>query len=150
MRRTGLAVVLALLAACSTSAPPASQVGWPAWEPARELPAEPPRADGRPGPDGGSILAPASLPIATGAPYRFSLGHCGLASPVDLDGSFWVALDGVTAAGAPLDLASDSEMINATTGTVIVIDEEARFRTDTGAIIRFARHDGELEFPGCD
>ena len=90
------------------------------------------------------------MPIATGAPYRFSLGHCGLASPVDLDGSFWVALDGMTAAGAPLDLASDSEMINATTGTVIVIDDEARFRTDTGAIIRFARHDGELEFPGCD
>jgi hypothetical protein len=95
-------------------------------------------------------VTPASVPIATGVAYRFSLGHCGLASPVDLDGSFWVALDGVTATGAPLDLESESEMINATSGTVIVIDNEARFRTDSGAIVRFQRHDGEREYPGCD
>ena len=40
-------------------------------------------------------------------------------------------------------------MINATAGVIVVIGDEARFRTESGSVIRFARHDGEKEFPGC-
>ena len=82
--------------------------------------------------------------------YRFSLGHCGLLSPIDVDGSFWDPLDGTTPTGAELDLESDGEMINATGGVIVVIGDEMRFRTDSGSVVRFERHPGEKEFPGCD
>ena len=107
-------------------------------------------AEGRPGEDGGTILAPVSAPIAPATAYRFSLGHCGLASPIDVDGSFWDPLDGVTAGGGRLDLEGDSEMINATAGFFVVIGDDARFRTGSGSVLSLTRQDGEKEFPGCD
>ena len=41
-------------------------------------------------------------------------------------------------------------MINATGGVIVVIGDEMRFRTDSGSVVRFERHAGEKEFPGCD
>ena len=55
-------------------------------------------------------------PIRDGVAYTFSLGHCGLHSPVDVDGSYWDELDGVATNGARIDLDTDGEMINATIG----------------------------------
>ena len=118
-------------------------------EPAGDLPAVAAR-QGRPGPNGGTILLPGSERLTHGFTYAFSLGHCGLASPVDVDGAFWDALDGTDATGAPLDLEADPEMINATAGQIVVLGDELRFRTETGSTVRFARHAGEKEFPGCD
>jgi len=116
---------------------------------AREMPPGGPFVEGRLGPTGGTIFDPSSAPLVDAVVYRFSLGHCGLHSPVDLDGSFWDPLDGVGPNGQPLALETDSEMINATAGVIVVIEDEARFRTESGSVIRFARHDGEKEFPGC-
>ena len=115
----------------------------------REMPPSGPFLDGRIGPTGGTIFGPSSAALEPAVAYRFSLGHCGLHSPVDVDGSFWDAIDGVGPTGQPLDLESDSEMINATAGVIVVIGDEARFRTETGSVIRFARHEGDKEFPGC-
>ena len=108
------------------------------------------REEGRPGPNGGTVFDPISAPIDDEVAYRFDLGHCGLLSPVDLDGSFWDPLDGVTSSGAQLDLAGDPEMINAAAGAIVVIGDEMRFRTALGSVVRFERHEGEKEFPGCD
>lgn len=94
-------------------------------------------------------FGPSSARIEHAVPYTFSLGHCGLLSPVDVDGSFWNPVDGVTPAGQPLDLETDAEMINATAGVIVVIGDEARFRTETGSVIRFTRHEGDKEFPAC-
>ena len=115
----------------------------------REMPPSGPFVDGRIGPTGGTIFDPSSAALEPAIAYRFSLGHCGLHSPVDVDGSFWDAIDGVTPNGRPLDLGNDSEMINATAGVIVVIGDAARFRTDTGSVVRFARHEGDKEFPGC-
>ena len=147
MSRAAWVVALAL-AACSAAVPDLLD-GWPPLEAGRELP---PVAEyhGEPGPQGGTVLEPASVPIEHGVSYRYVLGHCGLASPVDLDGSFWNAVDGTSSAGAPIDLETDPEMINATAGAVAVIGNEAQFRTDSGGLVRFTRHDGVKEFPGCD
>ena len=43
-------------------------------------------------------LEPESAPadIEVGVPVPFTLGHCGLLSPVDLDGSFWEPVSGTT------------------------------------------------------
>jgi hypothetical protein len=142
MRAIVSLVVSVALAACGAS-------GWPEFGTARELP---PVGEyhGRPGPEGGTLLRPASQRVTHEAGYGFSLGHCGLHSPVDVDGSFWEALDGTDASGAPLDLDSDSEMINATAGSIVVVGDELRFQTETGSAVRFSRHAGEKEFPGCD
>ena len=115
----------------------------------RAMPPSGPVVDGRIGPSGGTIFDPSSAALEQAVAYRFSLGHCGLQSPVDVDGSFWDAIGGVAPSGQPLDLGSDSEMINATSGVIVVIGDEARFRTDTGSVIHFARHEGDKEFPGC-
>jgi len=117
---------------------------------ATEMPPGGPFAEGRPGEAGGTILAPVSAPIAPATAYRFSLGHCGLSSPIDVDGSFWDPVDGLDAGGARLDLEGDSEMINATAGFFVVIGDEARFRTESGSVLTLERHDGQKEFPGCD
>jgi hypothetical protein len=31
-----------------------------------------------------------------------------------------------------------------------VIGDEARFRTGSGSVVRFERHESSKEFPGCD
>ncbi len=146
----GAAIVMLLvgLAACGT-ATPGLVGGWPRLEGGRDLPPVG-EYQGVPGPNGGTLLEPASLPIDHGVAFRFALGHCGVLSPVDLDGSFWEAIEGTSAAGAPIGLATDAEMTNQTAGTVAVIGNQARFRTDRGTLVRLERHDGAKEFPGCD
>lgn len=145
------AVVLAVLAlaACSGDATPAGFEGVSIANP-RDLPAAGGQVEGREGPSGGTILQPRSLSIDEAVAHSFSLGHCGLFSPIDVDGSFWDALDGTTENGAALDLETNSEMINATGGVIVVIGDELRFRTESGSVVRFERHAGEKEFPGCD
>ncbi|HEX2882959.1 MAG TPA: hypothetical protein VHQ42_00135 [Candidatus Limnocylindria bacterium] len=142
--------ILLLLPACGAPAPSPADPWTALAGPERPLPPDVERAEGRRGPTGGTILQPSSVPIEHGVAYRFALGHCGLASPVDLDGSFWVAVEGVTAGSEPVDLTTDPEMINATEGVAAVIGDEMRFRTDSGTLVRFSRHLGEREFPGCD
>jgi hypothetical protein len=136
--RVGLLLLALVVGACGVSGGPPG-----------ELPPVGPYA-GRPGPDGGTLLRPASRRVSHGVAYAFSLGHCGLFSPVDVDGAFWDALDGTDASDAPLDLATDAEMVNAISGSIVIDGDELTFRTEGGATVRFARHAGEKEFPGCD
>jgi hypothetical protein len=138
---------MAFLAACASA--PEGFEGIPTTNPL-DLPPAGDFAEGRPGLDGGTLLDPVSQPIDEAVAYRFSLGHCGLFSPVDVDGSFWDAVDGRNPAGDALDLETSGEMINATSGVIVVIGDEMRFRTDPGSVVRFERHAGEKEFPGCD
>ena len=148
-RRSALVVVAVMLAACAAEETPSGFDGVPISNP-RDLPATGGFVVARPGPRGGTLLDPLSGPIEEAVAYRFSLGHCGLLSPIDVDGSFWDALDGTSLTGAELDLASDGEMINATGGVVVIIGDEMRFRTDSGSVVRFERHPGKKEYPGCD
>ncbi len=148
--------VASAMAACATDMAPPPELSRAhtfeniALGQAREMPSGDPFAEGRRGPTGGTVFDPTSAAVVEAVSYRFSLGHCGLLSPVDVDGSFWDTLDGTTAAGRPLDLEHDTEMINQTAGVIAVIGNEARFRTESGAVVRFNRHDGDREFPGCD
>jgi len=148
-RRSALILLALVLAACSADETPSGFEGVPISNP-RDLPATGDFVVARPGPNGGSLLDPLSGPIDEAVAYRLSLGHCGLLSPIDVDGSFWDPLDGTGPSGAELDLDSDGEMINATGGVIVVIGDEMRFRTDSGSVVRFERHPGEKEYPGCD
>jgi hypothetical protein len=147
-----LVLLLAVAAAACAAETPSSTSdpfdGISATDPL-ELPSAGDALEGREGPGGGIIFGPVSAPIRDGVAYRFTLGHCGLQSPVDVDGSFWDAVDGVTRVGDRLDLDKDGEMINATSGVIVVIGDELRFRTESGSVVRFSRHAGEKEFPIC-
>ena len=151
LRALPLLLVVAL-AACSAEAasPEPPSFDTVSTDGARDLPPSGPFVDGRPGARGGMTLEPISTSIEPATAYRFSLGHCGLFSPIDVNGSFWDPVEGRTASGAPLDLDGDPEMINATAGFFVVIGDEARFRTETGTVLELRRHPGEKEFPGCD
>jgi hypothetical protein len=89
--------------------------------------------------------------LVVGTPIEYTLRHCGLWSPVDLDGSLWQPVGGTEASGAPI--ASDEavgELINATPGQfVLLTPETAEFRSDSGTIVAFIRAPGELDYPLC-
>ena len=147
---SALLLVLALAACADEAGPtPTSPFDAVSTDDPRGLPPTREPDAGHAGPNGGIVFVPSSAPLDEEFAYLFSLGHCGLMSPVDLDGSFWDAVDGTTAGGEALDLETDVEMINATPGVIVVIGDEARFRTESGSLVRFERHDGEKEFPGC-
>ena len=156
MRRTVLAALcalLAVLAGCADASAPA-----PTPDPFASLALQhplvlPPQGawETRPGPEDGVTVVASSLPIREATPYAFTLGHCGLQSPVDIGGRLWDPIDGVDADGRALDLATDDEMINATSGVIVVIGDELRFRTESGSVVRFVRHDAdEKTYPLCD
>jgi hypothetical protein len=138
----GIAPVALVLAGCATVSEP-TETPDPLFEVSDLHPLDLP-----PAVDGGGLGA-SSAPIRDGVAYTFNLGHCGLQSPVDVDGSYWDALDGTAPNGQALDLEADVEMINATPGVIVVIGDELRLRTESGSLVRFARHDGDKEFPPC-
>jgi hypothetical protein len=72
--------------------------------------------------------------------YSFSLGHCGLGSPFDLDGSLWDPVAGHDGSGGPLTADHAGELINQTAGTATLLSSDvAEFRTPLGAIITLVR-----------
>ena len=91
--------------------------------------------------------------LEIGQPIEFSLGHCGLWSPIDLDGSLWQADGGVTPTGAAIagdDDAVIGELINETPGTFVIVSEDAaHFTTVNGTILSLARAPGAVDFPLC-
>ena len=81
---------------------------------------------------------------ARGAPLQasLSLGHCGLYSPIDYDGSLW-DLTG------PVD-GDAAEAINSAAGTIRLLGPiDAEFRTPSGFAVRLRRHAGPKVFQGC-
>lgn len=97
-------------------------------------------------------LGPTSVEaLEIGQPIAFTLGHCGLLSPIDLDGSLWRPVGGAMPDGSPI--ASDEaigELINATDGTFeIVAEDAAHFETATGTLLRLERAEGALDYPLC-
>jgi hypothetical protein len=97
-------------------------------------------------------LEPTSEPaLEVGATIPFTLEHCGLLSPVDVDGSLWQSVGGVDALGGPLDSDDEiGELINATIGELTLVDvDAATFTTSMGSVIHLERAPGALDHPLC-
>ena len=97
-------------------------------------------------------LEPTSEPaLGVGATIPFTLEHCGLLSPVDVDGSHWQPVGGVDAMGGPVDSDDEiGELINATSGELTLVDEDtATFTTSIGSVIHLERAPGALDYPLC-
>jgi hypothetical protein len=78
-----------------------------------------------------------SAPAPKSVPFPFSLGHCGLGSPIDLDGSLWVPVGFVD--------ASHTDAINAASGTVTIVSPtEAVLSTEAGLDVNLRRFGATL------
>ena len=95
-------------------------------------------------------ISPAgSVPI--GAPQNYQLGHCGLGSPIDFDGSLWDPTAGDNGAGGDLTQDQHGELINATPVVLTLADAtRAQMVTPRGARILLVRHAGARPYYLCD
>jgi hypothetical protein len=91
------------------------------------------------------------LAMSTIVPY--DLGHCGIYSPVDLDGSLWEPVAGTDGAGGPIDLDAEvGQLINGTPGEVLLVAaDRLDWRATQGSrvVVVFRRLPGERAYPGC-
>ena len=89
----------------------------------------------------GIAVAPAS-PAADPAPVPFTLGHCGLFSGIDVDGSYW----------DPIGLVDydHGDVINAASGVFAATDpDHATFTSKGGLVVTLQRHPGAKLLPFC-
>lgn len=86
-------------------------------------------------------LMPISPSGATiGVAYRYDMPHCGINSPIDVDGSFWDAIG----------IASDSVDFDGQPGTFrLVSANTAEFNRAGGQVLLLVRHEGPKEFRFC-
>lgn len=130
------------LASCAraTDEPARPKPYWPRYDEVVSLgTVEPdlPEPDLTPLPTPNSALAfeigtPESRPAEAGVWYAYTLGHCGITSPIDFDGSSWI----------PIAQSADpgSESINSVPGRVRLVDDQTlEFRTSTGFVARLRR-----------
>jgi hypothetical protein len=142
-----LAAVTALAAACQSTVPvpssaPATSapVTWGEMVPA-------PAADilaNRPvvtsGPSSVTFLPISPTGAQIGIVYGYNMPHCGINSPIDVDGSFWDAVDE----------PSDSVEFDGQQGTFrLDTNDRATFVATNGKELRLARHSGAKEFRLC-
>ncbi len=98
-----------------------------------------------------SIEAASDAGLVVGTPVPFTLQHCGLLSPVDVDGSLWRPVAGHDAAGGPIDSDEDiGEFINATPGELTLVSaDRAELVTVSGQVLAFERAPGALDYGMC-
>ena len=91
----------------------------------------------------GVAVAPASMSGQLRAdPIPYSLGHCGLGSGVDVDGSWWDPVGFVD--------IDHGDAINAASGTFTPHDaNHATFTSDAGFTVTLVRRVGEKHLPMC-
>lgn len=71
------------------------------------------------------------------------LGHCGLASGVDVDGSFWDPVGQIDPTHPDLINAASAEFRR-------VSPQDAVLTTEGGAVVQLVRHTGPKHLPLCD
>ena len=106
-----------------------------------------------PGPGDASATVGAHSPageLAVGVPRNLMLGHCGLGSPVDVDGSLWDPVGGHDGVGGPLTTAQQGELANSTPTVILLTDPNSlQMTTPNGAIIFLSRHVGPRAYFMC-
>jgi hypothetical protein len=87
-------------------------------------------------------VAPSSTRGQLSSPMPFTLGHCGLWSGVDVDGSWWDPVGFVD--------PGHGDSINAASGTFVPVDpNHATFTSDGGFSVNLLRRLGDKHLPLC-
>jgi hypothetical protein len=82
-----------------------------------------------------------SGPAPLGEPFRLELGHCGISSGIDADGSFWDPIGQID--------PQNPDTINAAPGTMLITtDTTATFQT-ARLHLELVRHHGLKYLPAC-
>ena len=86
-------------------------------------------------------LLPISPSGATvGIAYGYDMPHCGINSPIDVDGTFWDAVG----------IAPDSVDFDGQPGTFrLASHDAAEFTRSDGRVLTLVRHEGPKEFRFC-
>jgi len=109
---------------------------------------------GIPGPGAPTAMMEAHTPagsVPLGEPQSLEIGHCGLGSPIDFDGSLWDPTAGDDGSGGPLTTEQQGELINATQVELKIVDPDtAVLVTPAGARVLLVRHDGARPYALCD
>jgi hypothetical protein len=89
-----------------------------------------------------AVARAASREAPKGLPLPFGLGHCGLGSPIDVDGSLWVPVGFVP---------EHADLINASGGFMTIeAPTRARLRTEGGIVVTLMRFGPALHVRLCD
>jgi hypothetical protein len=89
-----------------------------------------------------------SVPI--GEEQVFNLGHCGLGSPIDVDGSLWDPVAGDDGSGGSLTDDQVGDLINGTPVVFVLVDHDTMLMSsEHGARILLTRHDGPRDYFLC-
>jgi hypothetical protein len=148
-----LAFMLSLVGCGSATVPTASPTGMPTEPPPVLLPL-PAGLSGIPRPGTPTVVIQPRTQrgtIVLGVAQPVELGHCGLVSPIDFDGSLWDPIAGDNGAGGALTDEHQGELINATRVTLTLIEPDVlRLETPLGAVLRLVRHSGARPYSLCD
>lgn len=69
--------------------------------------------------------------------------HCGLEGPIDIDGSFWLAVDA--------EQPADPLVFDSATGTFKLLDAQTGlFTAGDGTAVKLSRIQVQLEFGRCE
>ncbi len=91
-----------------------------------------------------------ALGLKVGDSVNYQLAHCGLMSPIDVDGSLWDPRTGHDGRGRALSEDQVTELINSTRGTFTLrAPDLAEFRTPRGAVVQLHRQ-SERAYGGCE
>lgn len=83
-------------------------------------------------------ISPAGATV--GVAYRYDMPHCGIKSPIDIDGSFWDAIG----------VAPDSVDFDGQVGVFrLTSHDTAVFRRSDGRTLNLVRHAGAAAFQLC-
>jgi hypothetical protein len=87
------------------------------------------------------MLEPSSGPAAVGVPFPYAIGHCGLYTGIDADGSWW----------DPIGLidTENPDTINSAKATMLITDRNTAVLQTARLRVDLVRHPGPKSFRGC-
>jgi hypothetical protein len=89
--------------------------------------------------------------LNVGESGNFQLGHCGLMSPIDIDGSLWDPIGYHLPNGGQLTDVQEGELINSTPTVVrLAAADTLELLTPSGMTVVLNRHDGPRDYFLCD
>jgi hypothetical protein len=137
-----VATWICLVVACSpapTQGP--ARVAWGARVPEPAPEAVPAQTVVARGPNSITLLPISPTGATVGVAYGYDMPHCGINSPIDVDGSFWDAV------GIPRDAV---EFDGAQGSFRLLTGNTAQFTRSDGRVLQLVRHAGPKAFPYCD
>lgn len=148
MRNLLLATIAILVATACASPAPATQAPQATGQPL------PSGVAIRPGPDDPSVAVTPESELGTwqvGQAQQYTLGHCGLASPIDFDGNLWDPTSGHNGSGQAPSAEQVTELLGETTVSIMMISPlTAVLTAPLGTVVFLDRIPGAKAYLLCD